>query len=67
MNIINNHSELDLGQRLNDFRTATLNMSPKDRGVALDYFDHVRDVHNSFATYAMPLKSAVYLLTNELQ
>lgn len=50
MNIINNHSAVDLGQFLNDFREDTLNLTPKERGLALDGFDHVRDVHNSFAT-----------------
>ena len=50
MNVINNHEELNLGQRLNNFRATTLNLSPKERGLALDQFDHVRDVHNSFAT-----------------
>ena len=55
MNVINNHPVLDLGERLNKFRAATLNQSPKDRGSALDAFDHVRDVHNSFATYVAML------------
>ncbi|EHY58409.1 hypothetical protein HRR83_007226 [Exophiala dermatitidis] len=50
MNIINNRMDLDLGHKLNEFRAQTLNMTPKDRGIALDRFDHVRDVHNSFAT-----------------
>jgi len=50
MNIINNRVDLDLGQTLNDFRADTMNMAPKERGIALDRFDHVRDVHNSFAT-----------------
>lgn len=50
MNIINNHVDLDLGRMLNTFRAETMDMTPKERGVALDGFDHVRDVHNSFAT-----------------
>ncbi|KAK7883764.1 hypothetical protein LTR67_010926 [Exophiala xenobiotica] len=50
MNIVNNHGGIDLGRSLNDFRTNTMNMTPKERGVALDAFDHVREVHNSFAT-----------------
>ena len=48
-NIISN-SNLSLGTRLDEFRRTTMPMSPKDRGLALDRFDHVRDVHNSFAT-----------------
>ena len=49
LNIINN-SRLSLGTRLDEFRRTTMDMSPKDRGLAIDQFDHVRDVHNSFAT-----------------
>ena len=50
MNIINNHATINLGEVLNDFRKNTIEMSPKERGLALDAFDFVRDVHNSFAT-----------------
>lgn len=49
MNIVNNRTDLDLGENLNEFRASTMDMTPKDRGIALDSFDHVRDVHNSFA------------------
>jgi ubiquitin carboxyl-terminal hydrolase L5 len=50
MNIINNHATINLGETLNAFRSSTIGMTPKDRGLALDRFDFVRDVHNSFAT-----------------
>lgn len=50
MNIINNHTTINLGPSLADFRRSTIDMTPKDRGLALDQFDFVRDVHNSFAT-----------------
>ncbi|KIW14970.1 hypothetical protein PV08_07757 [Exophiala spinifera] len=50
MNIVNNHPNVDLGDSLNEFRSKTMNMTPKERGLALDTFDHVREVHNSFAT-----------------
>jgi ubiquitin carboxyl-terminal hydrolase L5 len=50
MNIINNHPNVSLGPELNAFRNQTKAMSPKERGLALDHFDHVRDRHNSFAT-----------------
>lgn len=50
MNIVNNHPDISLGPELNAFREKTKDMSPKDRGLALDSFDHVRDAHNSFAT-----------------
>ena len=49
MNIINNRSDIRLGENLEQFRTSTAALSSKDRGLALDSFDHVRDVHNSFA------------------
>lgn len=50
MNIINNQSDLDLGTKLNVFREETRALSPKDRGIALDSFDFVRNIHNSFST-----------------
>lgn len=50
MNIVNNHPDISLGPELNTFRDETKDMSPMDRGLALDGFDHVRDAHNSFAT-----------------
>jgi len=49
MNIINNRPDIDLGWRLNEFREATVGLPPKERGVALDRFQLVKDVHNSFA------------------
>jgi ubiquitin carboxyl-terminal hydrolase L5 len=49
MNILNNRPSLDLGSQLNSFRSQTLPMSPKERGLALDAFAFVRDKHNSFA------------------
>ena len=50
MNIINNRTDLDLGAELQDFKARTQNIQPKDKGLALDSFESVRDVHNSFAT-----------------
>ena len=49
MNVINNRQDLQLGEQLEQFRTFTAKLSSKDRGLALDAFDHVRNVHNSFA------------------
>jgi ubiquitin carboxyl-terminal hydrolase L5 len=49
MNIINNRKDVTLGEKLDRFRVSTATLSSKDRGLALDGFDHVRDVHNSFA------------------
>jgi ubiquitin carboxyl-terminal hydrolase L5 len=50
LNIINNHKCIDFGMPLDEFRERTSKMTPKDRGLAIDRFDHVRNVHNSFAT-----------------
>lgn len=50
MNIINNRGDLNLGEKLNAFRSETTDLSPVDRGIALDGFSHVRDIHNSFST-----------------
>jgi ubiquitin carboxyl-terminal hydrolase L5 len=50
MNIINNRQDVQLGEQLEQFRTSTAQLSSKDRGLALDAFDHVRNIHNSFAT-----------------
>lgn len=49
INIINNCNAPNLGVQLDEFRQATLEMSSKDRGLALDGCDHIRDIHNSFA------------------
>jgi ubiquitin carboxyl-terminal hydrolase L5 len=49
MNIINNRQDVHLGEQLDKFRSSTATLSSKDRGLALDGFDHVRNVHNSFA------------------
>jgi ubiquitin carboxyl-terminal hydrolase L5 len=49
MNIINNRQDILLGEHLDRFRSSTAGLSAKGRGLALDGFDHVRKVHNSFA------------------
>jgi len=50
MNIINNRQDIQLGEQIERFRMSTAQLSSKKRGLALDAFDHVRNVHNSFAT-----------------
>jgi ubiquitin carboxyl-terminal hydrolase L5 len=49
MNIINNRQDVQVSEQLDQFRSATAGLSSKDKGLELDRFDHVRDVHNSFA------------------
>lgn len=39
-----------MGKELRDFKTFTKDMSPMRRGDAIDNFDFVRRIHNSFAT-----------------
>ena len=49
LNIIYNIPDLELGRELDTFRNFTADMDPYDRGQALDGFDFVRKIHNSFA------------------
>ncbi|KAF2717860.1 cysteine proteinase [Polychaeton citri CBS 116435] len=49
LNIINNIPDLKTGKELRDFAKFTRDMTPLDRGIAIDSFDFVRRVHNSFA------------------
>lgn len=50
MNLISNIENINVGPDVNQFISATSDMSSKDKGLALDSFEHVRKVHNSFAT-----------------
>lgn len=50
MNVINNRPDVQLGDTLEHFRSSTKDLSSKDRGLALDDFEHVRKAHNSFAS-----------------
>jgi hypothetical protein len=52
MNIINNQPDLNLGEQLTAFKQKTALLSPKDRGFALDDFQFVKDIHNSFSRHA---------------
>lgn len=49
LNIVNNIKGLDLGKDLQKFHDFTKNMDPMSRGDAIDSFDFVRNIHNSFA------------------
>lgn len=50
LNIVNNIQGLEMGKELRDFKIFTKNMSPMKRGDAIDSFDFVRRIHNSFAS-----------------
>jgi ubiquitin carboxyl-terminal hydrolase L5 len=49
LNIVNNISNLELGQPLESFKDYTRSFDPVARGYAIDSFDFVRKIHNSFA------------------
>ncbi|KAK5133039.1 hypothetical protein LTR08_008244 [Meristemomyces frigidus] len=49
LNIVNNIPGLDLGRELRNFKDFTQDMNPLSRGDAVDSFDFVKRIHNSFA------------------
>lgn len=49
LNIINNIPGLHLGKELRTFKDFTQDMDPLSRGDAVDSFDFVKRIHNSFA------------------
>jgi ubiquitin carboxyl-terminal hydrolase L5 len=49
LNIVNNIPNIELGQPLESFKDYTQSFDPVARGYAIDSFDFVRKVHNSFA------------------
>lgn len=49
LNIVNNIPGLELGRQLQNFKDFTQDMDPLSRGDAIDSFDFVRQIHNSFA------------------
>lgn len=51
MNIINNQNDLTCGAELEKFKAITADMTPKERGLKLDDFQFIKDIHNSFSRY----------------
>jgi ubiquitin carboxyl-terminal hydrolase L5 len=49
LNIVNNIPNIELGQPLESFKDYTQSFNPVTRGYAIDSFDFVRKIHNSFA------------------
>ncbi|KAF2768977.1 cysteine proteinase [Teratosphaeria nubilosa] len=49
LNIVNNIPDLELGRELQKLKDFTQGMDPLSRGDAVDSFDFVRRIHNSFA------------------
>ncbi|KAK4612144.1 Ubiquitin carboxyl-terminal hydrolase isozyme L5 [Fulvia fulva] len=60
LNIINNIPGLDMGKELNDFKDFTEDMNPMARGDAIDNFEFVRRIHNSFARTTDLLQADVH-------
>lgn len=61
INIVNNIPDLELGPELSAFRHSTMNMDPMSRGDAIDRFDFVRRIHNSFASETEILTAEVHI------
>ncbi|KAF6813450.1 permease [Colletotrichum sojae] len=47
--VLNKTTEVDIGERLSEFREFTMVLPPEFRGEALSNSELIRDVHNSFA------------------
>lgn len=52
LNIVNNIPDIDLGENLRHFKEFTMPFTPALRGDAINNFEFVKRVHNSFARYA---------------
>lgn len=61
LNIVNNVPVLDLGPQLRNFKEFTKDMDPVMRGEAIDSFDFVKRIHNSFARETDLLTADDYL------
>ena len=51
LNIVNNIPDVDLGDNLQHFKEFTMPFTPALRGDAINNFEFVKRVHNSFARY----------------
>ncbi|EMD00252.1 hypothetical protein BAUCODRAFT_30723 [Baudoinia panamericana UAMH 10762] len=61
LNIVNNIPDLELGDELRQFKVSTQDMDPLSRGDAVDGFDFVRRIHNSFARDNDILETDIHL------
>jgi ubiquitin carboxyl-terminal hydrolase L5 len=50
-----NTPEIDLGQTLGVFKEETEELEPAYRGKRLAENDFIRNIHNSFARYGLPI------------
>lgn len=53
LNIVNNIPDVYLGENLRHFREFTMPFTPALRGDAINNFEFVKRVHNSFARYVV--------------
>lgn len=53
LNIVNNIPGVDLGENLRHFKEFTMPFTPALRGDAINNFEFVKRVHNSFARYVV--------------
>lgn len=51
LNIVNNIEGIELGENLQHFKDFTMPFTPALRGDAINNFEFVKRVHNSFARY----------------
>ena len=51
LNIVNNIEGVDLGENLQQFKDFTMPFTPALRGDAINNFEFVKRIHNSFARY----------------
>ncbi|EME77842.1 uncharacterized protein MYCFIDRAFT_33165 [Pseudocercospora fijiensis CIRAD86] len=61
LNIVNNIPGLTMGPELRNFKEFTKDMDPLTRGDAIDTFDFVRRIHNSFARESDLLNADLHL------
>ncbi|KAF4556170.1 Ubiquitin carboxyl-terminal hydrolase-like protein 13 [Elsinoe fawcettii] len=61
LNIFNNLSGVELGSDLKNFKEETTALTPLERGNAIDTFDVLKTVHNSFATELDILQAATVM------
>ncbi|KAL4919124.1 ubiquitin carboxyl-terminal hydrolase [Aspergillus aurantiobrunneus] len=61
LNIVNNIEGVDLGENLRSFKDFTMPFTPALRGDAINNFEFVKEVHNSFARKMDILNSDLHL------
>lgn len=54
LNIVNNIEGVELGENLQQFKNFTMSFTPALRGDAINNFEYIKRIHNSFARYETP-------------